>query len=307
MNSSSINGAPDYSVVIPTQGHRRTLDRAIESALAQTLPPASVIVVVDGRPMPDSNFKNHNGLVWTTPDKGSGGQLARLHGVRLTTTSWVAFLDDDDWWESGKMERQLGSLVPAPGFSILSCRCSVGFSDGGNVVLPRQLPREGQALGDYLFERTSLSWGDALVQTSTLVVPTSQAKRALRPETSLHQDWDLLFALERQGGRLNLLPDALTHYESADGARVSGNSRWRDSLAWGREWRTQMGRPAYSSFVLVTVAGRTRGRQRLVAAPVLLLEGVLRGRPRLRHLAFFAGLIVSSHRLRQALRQQRKS
>jgi hypothetical protein len=69
--------ALDITVVIPTiPGRGSMLDRAIESAAAQTLTPAAIIIELD--------------------DTGTGAAATRNRALEKVTTPWVAFLDDDD-------------------------------------------------------------------------------------------------------------------------------------------------------------------------------------------------------------------
>ncbi len=91
-----------FSVVIPLFNKAPHIERAIASALAQTLPPHEIIVVDDGstdgsleivRAMKDARI-----TVLTRSPPGPGGYAARNLGVEKATGDWVAFLDADDLW-----------------------------------------------------------------------------------------------------------------------------------------------------------------------------------------------------------------
>jgi succinoglycan biosynthesis protein ExoO len=91
-----------FSVVIPLFNKAPHIERAICSALAQTLPPHEIIVVDDGstdgsleivRAMDDARV-----TVLTRSPPGPGGYAARNLGVEAATGEWVAFLDADDLW-----------------------------------------------------------------------------------------------------------------------------------------------------------------------------------------------------------------
>ncbi|GAA4345814.1 glycosyltransferase family 2 protein [Microbacterium rhizosphaerae] len=95
----------DYDVVIPTLGNRPALlDQSIASALGQTLPPARVIVVVDGDLIAAAEIKQR----WPAVDvvavaERSGTAAARQRGIESCSATWVTFLDDDDLWAKRKM------------------------------------------------------------------------------------------------------------------------------------------------------------------------------------------------------------
>lgn len=91
-----------FSVVIPLFNKAPHIERAIASALGQTLPPHEIIVVDDGstdgsleivRAMKDARI-----TVLTRSPPGPGGYAARNLGVEKATGDWVAFLDADDLW-----------------------------------------------------------------------------------------------------------------------------------------------------------------------------------------------------------------
>lgn len=97
-----MNEAALVSVVIPTRNRPHLLlDRALRSALTQTLSNIEVIVVVDG---PDpATLQTLHGItdprlrVVALPEN-LGGAEARNVGVRHARAEWVALPDDDDEW-----------------------------------------------------------------------------------------------------------------------------------------------------------------------------------------------------------------
>lgn len=91
-----------FSVVIPLYNKRPHIERAIQSALGQSLAPNEVIVVDDGstdggyefiRGWGDSRIKLHR-----RQQPGPGGYAARNFGIETAESEWIAFLDADDEW-----------------------------------------------------------------------------------------------------------------------------------------------------------------------------------------------------------------
>ncbi len=60
------------------------LERAVRSALNQTLPPLEILVCDDG---------------------SSDDSRAVIEAIRASRGEWIAFLDDDDEWRPEKWER----------------------------------------------------------------------------------------------------------------------------------------------------------------------------------------------------------
>jgi glycosyltransferase involved in cell wall biosynthesis len=108
--------ALDYDVVIPTHGRNLgLLFEAIASVLRQTLPPARVIVVVDGSPDAASELRQaHPDVTVLLQPHPRGQAAARQAGIQAATAEWVAFLDDDDLWSPRKQERCAEYLAVHP-------------------------------------------------------------------------------------------------------------------------------------------------------------------------------------------------
>jgi glycosyltransferase involved in cell wall biosynthesis len=96
------------SVVIPAYNAASLLPRAVESVLAQTLQPCDIVVVDDGSNDKTLEVASRYGNAVRVLKKQNGGPAsARNLGVQNTAGKWIAFLDADDSWLPGKLERQV--------------------------------------------------------------------------------------------------------------------------------------------------------------------------------------------------------
>jgi glycosyltransferase involved in cell wall biosynthesis len=98
----------DFAVVIPTYRRSAYLAEAVDSVLAQTHPPAEVIVVCDG---PTSLPRGiERGAVRVVEQAHNGAAAARNTGIRESTAPWLCFLDDDDLWHPDRLRLAAGYL-----------------------------------------------------------------------------------------------------------------------------------------------------------------------------------------------------
>jgi glycosyltransferase involved in cell wall biosynthesis len=88
------------SAVIPAFNRRDYLPRAIDSALAQTLPVDEILVVDDGSTDGTAEFlqSRYGSRVRVVGQANCGVAGARRRGVQEARGEWVAFLDSDDEW-----------------------------------------------------------------------------------------------------------------------------------------------------------------------------------------------------------------
>lgn len=106
------------SVVIPTRGRSNTLVRSVQSVLKQTYTNLEVLIVDDndgGSELSDwiKNLVNDfaDTRVKLVQQKYHiNGAAARNAGIKVACGEYIAFLDDDDWWESEKLELQVKCL-----------------------------------------------------------------------------------------------------------------------------------------------------------------------------------------------------
>jgi glycosyltransferase involved in cell wall biosynthesis len=118
-------------VVIPACNAARTLREAIDSALAQSLPPSRVIVVDDGSADATASVARDCGAMVEVVAHACnrGAAAARNTGIAAAAAPYVAFLDADDRWLRDKLERQCAALEASAGTMFALCRLREFLSD----------------------------------------------------------------------------------------------------------------------------------------------------------------------------------
>ena len=134
---------PIVSVVIPTKNRNVEVQRAISSALRQTLSDVEVIVVDDGSLDPTSPALKHvtdPRLTFHRNDSAAGPSSARNVGTGLARGSFVAYLDSDDEWHPTKLERQVSALHRGGrGVGLSLCGYEVIDGDIRRARVPREV------------------------------------------------------------------------------------------------------------------------------------------------------------------------
>ena len=108
------------TAVIPTFNRAALVCRAVESALAQELPPDEVIVVDDGSSDGTAEALARFGeRVRCLRQANAGVAAARNAGVRAASSDWIALLDDDDVWLPGHLARMRKAIAATDGVAAL--------------------------------------------------------------------------------------------------------------------------------------------------------------------------------------------
>ncbi len=104
---------PLVSVVIPAYRCRQWIGQAIDSALMQNVD-LEILVLDDCPEDPlDQVMKAYQAdqrIRYIKNEKNLGAAATRNKGVRMARGKYIAFLDADDWWAAGKLERQLAVM-----------------------------------------------------------------------------------------------------------------------------------------------------------------------------------------------------
>lgn len=114
-----------YTVVMPVKMDCAYLKEAVESVLAQSYAPNSIIIVVNPTDPHDSptaqvaaEYRGNVELV-TAPNVGMVS--AMNFGISITKTEYVSFLDSDDLWLPDKQKMQIELLESSPLLDAVNC------------------------------------------------------------------------------------------------------------------------------------------------------------------------------------------
>jgi glycosyltransferase involved in cell wall biosynthesis len=264
--------------------------RAVQSALDQTLADIEVTVVVDG-PNPATTAAleplrlRDRRLRVLELATSCGAGAARNRGVAVSSSPWIALLDDDDDWLPHKLETQMRAVEDVDLESevpIIASQLIALIGDGRKFIWPRYAPTT--PLCEYFFNWKSWSYGDAVLQTSTVVAPKKLFQRLPYKETLGNwddMDW-MLRATALPHVTLMFVEEPLSHWRvwySLDS--VSAESDWWGTRNWIRSLGEIITPRAYAGILATTLAREARDQKQWLCFPSLFAEMIVRGRPRL--------------------------
>lgn len=132
---------PTISVVIPLYNKQREIAEAVRSALAQSYPPAEIVVVDDGSTDggADAVRAIASPLVRLVSQPNAGVSAARNRGIEESAGEYIALLDADDAWEPGFLAEIAALIGEFPGCGLYCTAFSIVSDDG---TFPAQTPSE---------------------------------------------------------------------------------------------------------------------------------------------------------------------
>lgn len=264
------------SVIIPVFNRRREVLRAVASALAQTLPPAEIVIVddasTDGTAEAIAALQEPRIRIMRHAHN-RGAAAARNTGIEAAQGDWIALLDSDDEWVPRKLALQLAALDRAPADTLAGVT--------GYVIHDY---RTGEQRSFYPTVRDAsldaLLWGCSLGLGSTLLARRQAFSEVglLDPELPRLEDWEWLMRY-LPAHRLGVLPEALTIVHKGGDpsvARVAAAlSRIREKhrAAWYR--RSWLAGRKFDSTLLVEEAAASYYARDLRRAALLSLRALV--------------------------------
>jgi glycosyltransferase involved in cell wall biosynthesis len=212
----------NVTVIIPTYQRQNSLLIAIRSVVEQTRRPDEIIVVVSdpleyddvksriAAEFPEENIKS------VTADVKLTGGAARNLGAKFSNGRFIFFLDDDDEFRPGKIERHLAahlSLETEVVYSEAILRYNDGTSRRAKLMLNGVIP----------FSQKLAYSGICPSSTSCVSVERSafEAVQGFDPSLESYQDLDLWYRMSSAGFRFLALQHPLTVFVQHCQPRVS--------------------------------------------------------------------------------------
>jgi glycosyltransferase involved in cell wall biosynthesis len=108
------------SVIITTYNRAHLVTRAVDSLLSQTRIPDEILVVVDGSTDHTIEvLQQYTAPVRVVTQENKDRSAARNHGLRLTQTDLITFLDDDDTLPRNSIEVRAAFLESHPDVDVV--------------------------------------------------------------------------------------------------------------------------------------------------------------------------------------------
>jgi glycosyltransferase involved in cell wall biosynthesis len=208
------------SVVITTRNRPDLADRAVASALAQTLADIEVIVVDDGSDQPYRTAQEDERLSVIRHHRPRGPCAARNTGLEAASGEWITFLDDDDTIEPEMIDLSLASAASSnlpPPISVLS---GIDVVDQDGEVLERRLPPTIARGGHYFLEQ--IEGGVSFQTHNTLVAPVTVVREIGGwDESLLASEHDDFFLRLNSHCSLQGVPEVTYRMTAHQGPRLS--------------------------------------------------------------------------------------
>ncbi|WP_369139904.1 glycosyltransferase family 2 protein [Modestobacter versicolor] len=125
---------PRVTVVVATRDRRASLVRTLDRLAGG--PPVLVVDNASTDGTATAVRAAHPG-VGVVELPANTGAVARTHGVWLAGTPYVAFADDDSWWEPGALDRAADLLDAHPGVAVVVGRVRLA-ADGRDDAVTRK-------------------------------------------------------------------------------------------------------------------------------------------------------------------------
>ncbi len=207
------------SVIIPAYLCASTIDQAIESVLVQDVD-LEVLVINDCSPDDlDAVMEKYsqNALVHYYKNEtplGAGG--SRNRGVSLAKGDFVAFLDADDWWERGKLKKQLALMLSENGPVLTSTAREIATRDGkltGRVIpVPEFITYRKLLLGNP-------------INCSSVVLRTSVARQFPMEHEDSHEDYITWIRILRKYRTAKAVNEPLLKYRAGSTGKSGGKAK----------------------------------------------------------------------------------
>lgn len=218
----------DLSIIIPVYNASKLLNRCIDSIFNQKTKYTYEVIFVD-----DGSTDNSVELIKARKElniilyqqQNSGPSVARNKGIELAKGEYIAFLDADDYWLNGFIEKTLEFIKSDNKLVAVSVAQRHVAYDKQSTETTFQLKYRNNYIIPSFFE----FWVKYNhVCTGSVVLKTEIAKEVggMREELRATEDWEFWLLLSTYG-KWGIIPEVLF---VADGGEVTANRGWLEKM-----------------------------------------------------------------------------
>lgn len=201
------------SVITPVYNVASVIERTLDSMLMQNYKDLEIVLVDDCSKDNSAEIiakytAKYSNIVYHKQEKNGGAAVARNTALKLAKGRYVAFLDSDDQWCDGKIEKQLAFMKGKD--AAISCTAMDCIDEDDQ---PLNSVREVRERISYKFLLKN-----TMIATSTVMIDRNKTGDFQMPLRRGGQDYATWLMLMRNGTDCRGLNEVLSHY------RVMSNS-----------------------------------------------------------------------------------
>ena len=217
------------SVIIPAHNAAAFLKQAIDSALDQKGGFGLEVIVIDdastdateeivaGYPAKWDTPEGIRSICYLKNEQNQGVAETRNKGIRNAAGKYIAFLDADDWWEQGKLQKQLALMEEKKAVLCGTGRLLVhadGSSTGKQIEVPDEITYE-------MLLRTNS------ITCSSAVLLTEVAREFYMCHDELHEDYILWLKVLQKYRKAYGINEPLVNCRQSEGGK--SRNKWKSA------------------------------------------------------------------------------
>lgn len=216
---------PILSVIMPAYRCAGTIRSAIESVLIQNVP-LEILIIDDCSPEPLEDalapFREDARVRILRNERNLGAAQSRNRGVALAEGEYVAFLDADDIWTPGKLEKQLARLEKT---GMVLC------ATARELMTP-----DGKLTGRVIPVPEEISYRELLkhncINCSSVVIKTEVAREFPMHHEESHEDYIMWLEVLQKYGSACAINEPLLKYRLSNTGK-SGSKLQSAKMTFG--------------------------------------------------------------------------
>jgi len=238
-DTPSNTAAPYVSVIVPAYNIADYLERALDSALAQTMSDLEVIIVDDASS--DDTFEVASSVAARdarvrvlSNESNSGLSASRNRAMHAARGEWIALLDGDDMWLPERLERMMAYAKNADVISDDVYVVARSRTRPGQYVFWSLLREQGLALTKprWLSLRDFVGHDIGLIHPIFRCSFLTRHRLAYNASMRIAEDFHFYFEILWKGARWLQLPHAYYLYTTSRAGSLSSNERvlWQSTI-----------------------------------------------------------------------------
>lgn len=206
---------PLVSVIMPVYNSRDTIMQAVDSVFYQEVD--LELIIIDDCSEDDSyslikNRIDDERLYYYRNSENKGAAYSRNFGINKAKGKYIAFLDSDDVWRKGKLQKQIALLENTKAVLCGTARELMrhdGSLTGKIIRVPESIDFKGLLKGN-------------VINCSSVLMLSEVMKHYPMTDDDLHEDYITWLRILKEHGRAVFLKDAYLLYRVSAGSK-SGN------------------------------------------------------------------------------------